>query len=142
MIARADKKARKAGVEVVFRHGAAQALPFPDAQFDAVLTTMMLHHLPSKARQQLAREVRRVLKPGGRVLVADFAGSEREKKNLLAHFHRHGHVGLHKIIAMLSEAGLTSVDSGAVGFRDLLFVLATAQSDTKEADRAAKRSGS
>lgn len=66
MLARADKKARKAGLEVVFRNAAAQAMPFPDAQFDAVLTTIMLHHLPRKAREQCAREIRRVLKPGGR----------------------------------------------------------------------------
>ncbi|MHB1587915.1 MAG: class I SAM-dependent methyltransferase [Acidiferrobacteraceae bacterium] len=131
MITRADQKARKAGVEVVFKNGVVQALPFPDAQFDAVLTTMMLHHLPSKARQQLACEIRRVLKPGGRVLVADFAGSERGKKHLLAHFYRHGHVAMPKIMAVLSEAGLTSVESGAVGFRDLQFVLAAAQSDTE-----------
>ncbi|MHB8454115.1 MAG: class I SAM-dependent methyltransferase [Acidiferrobacterales bacterium] len=139
MIARADYKAKKAAVEVIFKIGAAQALSFPDAQFDAVLTTMMLHHLPSKGRQQLAREIRRVLKPGGRVFVADFAGSEREKKSFLAHFHRHGHVGLPKIISVLNEAGLNSVESGAVGFRDLQFVVATAQSDAKETPIAVER---
>ncbi len=131
MIARADKKARKAGLELVFQNGAAQALPFPDAQFDAVLATMMLHHLPSGAREQLAGEMRRVLKPDGRVLAVDFGGSERGKKTLLARFHRHGHVALPKIIAVLSDAGLTSVESGAVGFRDLQFVLATARSDSE-----------
>jgi ubiquinone/menaquinone biosynthesis C-methylase UbiE len=59
MLARADKKARKAGVEACFKGGAAQSLPFPDGQFDAVLTTLMLHHLPRKGRQQCAREIRR-----------------------------------------------------------------------------------
>ena len=43
MVARASKKARKAGVEVIFTNAAAQALPFPDAQFDVVLSTLMLH---------------------------------------------------------------------------------------------------
>src|SRR5713226_3604734 len=38
MIARAGKKSRKTGVEVVFKNALAEALPFPDAQFDAVLT--------------------------------------------------------------------------------------------------------
>ena len=61
MLARAEKKARKAGVEVVLKNAIAQALPFPDAQFDVVLTTIMLHHLPRKARQQCAAEMRRVL---------------------------------------------------------------------------------
>ncbi len=128
MLARAEKKARKAGVEVVLRNAMAQALPFPDAQFDAVLTTVMLHHLPRKARQQCAAEMRRVLKPGGRVLAVEFGLAAREQKGLLAHFHRHGHVKLPDIIGLLSEAGLNSVESGAVGIRDLQFVLARAPS--------------
>ncbi len=128
MIARAGKKARKAGVEVVFKNAVAEALPFPDAQFDAVLTTVMLHHLPRKARQQCACEMRRVLKPGGRVLAVDFGGAAPERRNLLAHFHRHGHVNLRDIIAVLSEAGLNIVESGAVGISDLQFVLAAAPS--------------
>lgn len=131
MIARADKKARKAGVEVVFKNGAAQALPFPDAHFDAVLSTLMLHHLPRKARQECACEMRRVLKPGGRVLAVDFGEPSREKRSFLSRFHRHGHVKLGDIIAVFSEAGLNSVESGAVGIRDLQFVLATASCCTR-----------
>jgi ubiquinone/menaquinone biosynthesis C-methylase UbiE len=127
MIARADKKARKAGVRVVFKNAFAQALPFPDAQFDVVLSTMMLHHLPRKARQGLAGEMRRVLKPGGRVLAVDFGRTARERKSLLDHFHhRHGHVELKDIIEVLGEAGLNIVESGAVGTRNLQFVLAKA----------------
>jgi ubiquinone/menaquinone biosynthesis C-methylase UbiE len=105
MLARAGKKAAKAGHEVMFRDGAAQALPFPDRQFDAVLNTLMLHHLPRKGREQCAREMRRVLKPGGTALVVEFGGSAERKKGLLAHFHRHGHVRLGDIVAMLGEAG-------------------------------------
>jgi ubiquinone/menaquinone biosynthesis C-methylase UbiE len=126
MIARAAKKARKAGVEVVFTHAVAEALPFPDAHFDAVLSTVMLHHLPRNARQQCACEIRRVLKPGGRVLAVDFGGPARHRRGLFAHVHRHGHVNLPDMIALLSEAGLNMVESGAVGLRDLKFVLATA----------------
>lgn len=129
MIARAEKKARKAGAEIAFNNAVAQALPFPDAQFDAVLTTMMLHHVPRKARQQCAAEMRRVLKPGGRVLAVDFGGTAPERRGLLAHFHRHGHVDLGHIIAVLGEAGLNRVESGAMGIKDLQFVLASAPGD-------------
>jgi ubiquinone/menaquinone biosynthesis C-methylase UbiE len=128
MIARADRKARTAGVEVVFTRGVAQALPFPDAQFDAILTTVMLHHLPRHARQACAREIRRVLKPGGRVLAVDFGGTARDTKGFLAHFHRHGHVTLGDMMAVLSEAGLSIVESGAVGIADLQFALAAGPS--------------
>jgi ubiquinone/menaquinone biosynthesis C-methylase UbiE len=126
MIARAREKAKKAGVEVLFKQGVVEALPFPDAHFDVVLSTLMLHHLPRKLREQCAREVRRVLKPGGRVLVVDFRESGRKGKGLLAHLHhRHGHVELDDMIAVLSGAGLNILESGAVGIKDLQFVLAT-----------------
>lgn len=130
MIARAAMKTRKAGIDVVFQNAAAQALPFPDARFDAVLNTVMLHHLPRKAREQCALEIRRVLKPGGRVLVVDFALAAREKKGFFTHLHRHGHVSLREIIAVLSEAGLSIIESGAVGISDLQFVLATTTQGT------------
>ena len=127
MIARARKKARRAGVDVSFENAFAQSLPYPDARFDAVLTTIMLHHLPKAARQELAREIRRVLKPGGRVLAIDFAGPGPDRKKLLDYVHRrHGHVTLEEIVALLGEAGLKVVESGAVGMRDLGFVVATA----------------
>ena len=126
MLARAEQKARKAGVEVVLTNALAQLLPFPAAQFDAVLTSVMLHHLPRKARQRCAAEMRRVLRPGGRVLAVDFGSAVPETKGLLSHFHRHGHIKLPDMMDLLSEAGLNSVGSGAVGFRDLQFVLAKA----------------
>lgn len=126
MLARAEKKARKAGVEVLFKSGVAEALPFPDAQFNVVLSTVMLHHLPQKARLRFAAEIRRVLKPDGRVLIVDFEGFSEQKRSFLSHFHRpHGHVRAQDIVALLDEAGLKAIESGSVGIRDLQFVLAT-----------------
>ena len=127
MITRANKKARKAGVEVTFKNGAAQALPFSDAQFDVVLSTLMLHHIPRDARQQCAHEIRRVLKPSGRVLAVDFAEAA-QRGGFLAHFHRHDHVDLPDIVALLSDTGLHIAQNGAVGRQNLQFVVATAAS--------------
>lgn len=92
MIARARKKAARAGVEVEFREGIVEALPFPDARFDIVLSTVMLHHLGPELRRQCAGEVRRVLKPGGRWFVVDFEGSARQAGGILIRIHRHGHI--------------------------------------------------
>lgn len=126
MIIRASKKARKAGVEVVFKEAIVEALPFADEYFDVVLSTLMLHHLPPQAREQCACEMRRVLKSGGRALVVDF-GSSAKKGGLINHFHRrHGSVKLIDMIHVLSQAGLNIVSSGAVGMKDMQFVLATA----------------
>jgi ubiquinone/menaquinone biosynthesis C-methylase UbiE len=77
MIGRAREKARKAGLDVEFKNQVIEALTFPEAHFDAVLNTLMLHHLPRRLREDGAREIRRVLRPGGRVLVVDFFGASR-----------------------------------------------------------------
>lgn len=125
MIARAARKARRQGVRAMFNVAAAQALPFPDAHLDVVLTTLVLHHLPRPGRQQFALEIRRVLKPGGRVLAIDFGESGHSRMRLLAHLHRrHGHTKLQDMVTLLSEAGLTIVDSGAVDTKTLQFVRA------------------
>src|SRR5579872_3957194 len=125
MIARADKKAQKAGAQIAFKHSIVEAVPFPDAHFDVVLSTVMLHHLPRKARQQCAAEIRRVLKPGGRLLVVDFDGAEKER-NLFTRFHRHGHINFPEMVTILDEAGLQAVTRGAVGISNLQYILAEA----------------
>jgi ubiquinone/menaquinone biosynthesis C-methylase UbiE len=101
MLARATRKATKAGAAVVFQNSVVERLPFSDGQFEAVLSTVMLHHLGRKARQQCAEEVRRVLKPGGRVLAVDFAKPAQGKKGLLDHFHHHGYINPHDLSALL-----------------------------------------
>jgi ubiquinone/menaquinone biosynthesis C-methylase UbiE len=122
MITRARRKATKAGVNVDFRVGVAEHLPFPDRRFDVMLSTLMLHHLPRKTRPECAREIERVLKVGGRVLAVDFGrGSGR---GLLSHFHRHGHVDVKDMVALLDGADLTVDTTGPVGMNNLNFVLA------------------
>lgn len=124
MVARAERKARG---EAVFQIAPAQMLPFPDRQFDAVVSTLMFHHLPRKARAECAREMRRVLRPGGRALVVDFAqSSEPHRMRLFAHQGRHGHTDLSEIVGYLGEAGLAPVAQGPVGVSSLHFAVATA----------------
>lgn len=123
MIARARRKAIKAGVNVDFRVAVAENPPFPDRRFDVVLSTLMLHHLPRKTREQCAREIKRVLKIDGRVLAVDFGRGNGQ--GLLAHFHRHGHVDVRDIVALLQDADLTVNTTGPVGTNNLNFVLAT-----------------
>ena len=49
----------------------AQDLPFPDAHFDAVVSTLVFHHLPDDVKGQTLTEVRRVLRSDGRFLLVD-----------------------------------------------------------------------
>lgn len=53
-------------------HGRAESLPFRDASFDLVLSSLMLHHLPAASKVAALREWRRVLSPSGALLLVDF----------------------------------------------------------------------
>ncbi len=125
MIARAVRKARKADLEVELANASAQALPFADGRFDAIVSTLVFHHLPRSSRERCALEMRRVAKPGGRVLVVDFARSTRKSPGLLDHLHRHGGVAPDEIAGRLEGAGMEIAGRGELGVMGLGYVLAT-----------------
>jgi ubiquinone/menaquinone biosynthesis C-methylase UbiE len=58
--------------EIEWLDARADALPFEDARFDRVVTSLLLHHLGPRAKADALREARRVLRPGGRIHVADW----------------------------------------------------------------------
>jgi ubiquinone/menaquinone biosynthesis C-methylase UbiE len=128
MIALAARKATRAGADVVFRAAAAERLPFPDASFDVVLSTLMLHHLPGPVRLECVREARRVLKPGGRMLTVDFSAPTARKRGLIARMHRHGGVSVGAMVTLLREAGMRLQETGSVGASDLQYAVALAPS--------------
>lgn len=136
MVSRAGKKARNAGLEVDFRNALVESMPFPDEEFDVVLSTLMLHHLPAKLRVQCAAEVRRVLKPGGRLLAIDF-GTAPGTKGIVAHFHRHGHINLEEMAMIFREAGLNVREKGKVGIGDLEYLVALAPASNLSAPTGA-----
>ncbi len=131
MIARARRKAAKAAVDVDFRRATAEALPFKDATFDAVFSTTVLHCLPPEARRQCIGEMSRVLKPGGRLLVVDFGGPAEVRRSLMGHLSAHRDFDLREATPIFRDVGLVAVETGALGFSDLQFVLAVVSASTR-----------
>jgi ubiquinone/menaquinone biosynthesis C-methylase UbiE len=69
---RAGALAQAAHPAVTYLAGAADAIPLPDASVDLVLLYLVWHHVPDPAAG--AAEIRRVLRPGGRVLMRSTFG--------------------------------------------------------------------
>jgi ubiquinone/menaquinone biosynthesis C-methylase UbiE len=71
-LVRARRKAKDAGVDIEFQRGLANELPYAARSFDTVVSTLFFHHLRDEAKADAAEEIRRVLRLGGRVLIADW----------------------------------------------------------------------
>jgi len=73
MIDLCRRKAEQAGTDISFQLGGIDAIPFPAGKFDAVLCSFMIFHMSEGVRHRGIQEIRRVLKPGGRLVVFDLA---------------------------------------------------------------------
>ncbi len=73
MLTIARNRADDMGLAVDLRESDAQALPFPDASFDTVVSTLTLCAVPDD--RATITEMWRVLRPGGRLLLLDHIGS-------------------------------------------------------------------
>lgn len=71
MLAYAREKAAALGISATFGEASADSLPFPDASFDVVFNTLMLHHLPVSMQTAAVLEMARVLRRGGRIVIVD-----------------------------------------------------------------------
>ena len=91
----------------------AEALPWADASFDVVTSVYLFHELPSNARRNVAREMFRVVRPGGLVVIEDSAqlSESAELATVLREFPREFHEPFYAkyleddLAALLREAG-------------------------------------
>ncbi len=82
MLKKAAQRCKEAGLaNVSFREGNAAELPFADAAFDAAVTRLSVHHFDRPER--VMSEIFRVLRPGGRFVIADVISSEQPAESEL-----------------------------------------------------------
>jgi ubiquinone/menaquinone biosynthesis C-methylase UbiE len=72
VLARARRKAARAGVEVRLDRAMAQQLPYADGSFERVVSSLFFHHLQPNEKRVTLRDVYRVLASGGQLHVADW----------------------------------------------------------------------
>ena len=96
---------------IQFQQATAEALPFPDSSFELVFSTMTFHHWDDQARG--AAEVKRVLAPGGRWLLAEFvpSGFMKRMRTLL---RLHQFLDRTHLQEVLGKAGMNVIEERRV----------------------------
>jgi arsenite methyltransferase len=141
MLARARANAAKMGASnVEFREGRLEALPVEDESVDAVTSNCVINLVPDKAA--VFREVARVLKPGGRLVVSDIlldgALPPAIENDLLAYVGCvSGAMRREAYFARVGAAGLTDVEV----LRDVDYLAALMHSAPEEVEGLEKRTG-
>lgn len=109
MLARARAKAEARGTALRLREGSAAQLPYADDGFDAAFCTLVLHHLERAAQPAALEEMRRVVRPGGRIVVVEMqrpasrGGRLRSLVSLIAWLHGTPPEGDAAIVDVASE---------------------------------------
>lgn len=120
MIAAARQRAASDNIEIDFNRAAAESLPFADNQFDVVTAIAVLCFIDDPGAA--LREMARVLKPGGRLIVGElgrislWALVRRVRGSFGSAVWRRAHFRTHRELSGLAdEAGLTELSvAGAV----------------------------
>jgi ubiquinone/menaquinone biosynthesis C-methylase UbiE len=114
MIGYASRKAGRTG-NCQFRVGTAEALEFPAEHFDVVVSSLVMHHLPDDLRVAALLEMRRVLRPGGTLLVAEAQVPSRGLGwRLLARIHGFDRMArmVPRLEPLVAQAGFGDIRAG------------------------------
>jgi ubiquinone/menaquinone biosynthesis C-methylase UbiE len=69
-------RAKQGAAGVEWKQGLATALPLEDASCERVVMSLLLHHLDAEAKRGALTEALRVLRPGGRIHIADWGRAQ------------------------------------------------------------------
>jgi arsenite methyltransferase len=141
MLARSRRNASEGGyTNVDFREGRLESLPLGDAAVDAVTSNCVINLVPDKAA--VFRQVARVLKPGGRLVISDIVLDGRLPAVLEKDIYAYvgcvsGAVERGEYLAMLEAAGLGPVEV----LKDIDYLAAIDQAAPEEVQAILDRTG-
>ena len=84
ILTRARRKAAAAGVEIELVQGLAQEPPLAQQSLDAVVSSLLFHHLRPDDKRRALRAARELLRPGGRIHIADWGRPQDPLMRLLS----------------------------------------------------------
>lgn len=121
MIEVSRNKAAQAKLDVTFQLGNIEDIPFPNEYFDVVMCSFMIFHMSEKVRNKGIKEIYRVIKPQGRLLVLDLAlptqpASRRILKLLLGFMLKHD---LKELQPIMESSGFSQIEIAQAKFRVL-----------------------
>jgi ubiquinone/menaquinone biosynthesis C-methylase UbiE len=109
MLVVADMKAQKAGLNIQWLHSKAESVPFPDASFDLVASSLLFHETPPAVSRAILRESFRLLKVGGQVAILDSSQKTLRQTEWLADIFEEPYIKSY-------AAGSLDAWAGAAGF--------------------------
>lgn len=115
----ACRKAEDSGSEINFTESYSTALPYPDEHFDTIASSLFFHHLTPENKRKTLLEVRRVLKPGGIIHIADWGNPSNLLMKLASMpvqwldgaTTKDSYAG--KLPELISEAGFSNISEAA-----------------------------
>jgi ubiquinone/menaquinone biosynthesis C-methylase UbiE len=121
MIEASQRKAAQANVEITFKLGSIDSIPFPDDHFDEVMCSFMIFHMSDETRRKGIAEIQRVLKPGGRMLLLDLALPPQPFQRWIARrlLGFSADDDLRTLIPLMEASGFSDLEYGPAKFRIL-----------------------
>jgi len=135
MIEASQRKAAQANEDITIQSGSIDDIPFLANQFDVVMCSFMIFHMPETVRRKGITEIYRVLKPQGRLLVLDMALPAQPLPRAIAKMLFGGMLEheLQELRPLMEASGFSNIEIAPAKFRVLgLSVLSYARGSARK----------